>query len=416
MQQACTRILKSGVEGWWAIGPRLTAHVPDDGVDPTSHRFTPEAGVELDRAGFFDRRADVYAVTLLSDTACNLGCNYCFQNLEPARPGLLAPDRITRHSLTSAVLQQATRFVGQMMAAQGKSQVDLLLFGGEPLMNVDGCKAALSSFQPLGLKLGRIITNGVLLTAERAEELRVLGLREVQVTFDGSRSDHDAVRYYRSGRPTYRKILSNLAQVGNQVAPLTWKLRVNVSHHNIDRLDRLIQDLSTVRADSHDYYLDLALIDDTGIGYENAVGYDDRTCNRFVKIYAEAIDAGFHVRPSGRISDCPYCSQEAGKSSGAVINADGRLYSCWENAGRTGWDVGNVWSGYMRASGERWVACDFEIKPHAEPRAAQHFKDRIDVANLDRQFLRPRNSVSSLGGATGNDRRTTTTNASQPDV
>ena len=61
------------------------------------------------------------------------------------------------------------------------------------------------------------------------------------------------------------------------------------------------------------------------------------------------------------------------------------LYSCWENAGRPGWEVGTVRDGYAPddAIRDRWVACDFDAEPHANPEQTKRFFDRVDAALLD---------------------------------
>lgn len=73
-----------------------------------------------------------------------------------------------------------------------------------------------------------------------------------------------------------------------------------------------------------------------------------------------------------------------------MINADGRLYSCWENAGREGWDIGDVRHGYAEQDvvESHWVACDFDIKPHATRGATRRFFDLVDAAALDEQLER----------------------------
>jgi uncharacterized protein len=61
--------------------------------------------------------------------------------------------------------------------------------------------------------------------------------------------------------------------------------------------------------------------------------------------------------------------------------------SCWENAGRPGWEVGTLADGYADADTvkDRWVACDFDTEPHGDARAARAFVDKVDGAALDEQ-------------------------------
>ncbi|MFF9639211.1 hypothetical protein ACF1D2_32110 [Streptomyces bacillaris] len=212
-----------------------------------------------------------------------------------------------------------------------------------------------------------MVTNGVLLHRRLAGELSRAGLHRVQITFDGAESIHDTIRVTRNGRGTYAKILRNVAQAAEET-DLSWHFRVNISHHNLDGSEKLIDDLGDVvpgeRASLH-----LALIDDSGLGYENEVGYAPEYVHRFKELHTQAIAYGMHVPLSKPMTDCPYCSTVGG-AEGAVVNADGQLYSCWGNAGREGRDIGDVVNGYRPTPDiqDKWVACDFEIKSHGTQR------------------------------------------------
>lgn len=275
------------------------------------------------------------------------------------------------------------RFVADQMSKYGFERASLLIFGGEPLLNVDGCLRLLQEFGVLGLSMSEIVTNGVLLTAETAERLQEGGLRRVQVTFDGSRDDHDGTRVTRNGRETYDMILNRVA-TASQLTELRWNFRVNVSHRNIRGLAALVEDLAKAAVPARSS-LHLALIDDVGLGYDNGVRYAREFADQFVAVNSRAIEHGFSVPLSSPLSECPYCATVGGVA-GAVVNADGRLYSCWENAGRTEWSVGTVASGYDRDIEARWVACDFDTAPHGNAIEARQFFDWVDAAALDAMY------------------------------
>jgi hypothetical protein len=75
------RILR-GKDHWWFLGPggvaRLRAHhlTPEGNLRPDAERFLRDQGL------FAVRPASIYALTVLTSTDCNLGCGYCFQNIE----------------------------------------------------------------------------------------------------------------------------------------------------------------------------------------------------------------------------------------------------------------------------------------------------------------------------------------------
>jgi uncharacterized protein len=378
--------LLPGAVGWWAVAGGKVARLPDRAV--VGGNLTDDAAESLSASGFLQPAVrSTYAVTVLTATACNLGCAYCFQNTAPAKPGSSAPPRIRTFRLTPELVETTVAFVSGQMLKHGHDRTSLLIFGGEPLLNVDGSLLLLTQFSRLGLAMSEIVTNGVLLTTDVANRLEAAGLRRVQITFDGSREDHDTARVTRNGRGTYDTILKHVA-AASEATSLRWNLRVNVSHHNIGGLSSLVDDLAQAVVPARSS-LHLALIDDVGLGYGNSVGYRREFADEFVAVNDRAIDLGFTVPLSSPLSQCPYCAVVGG-SGGAVINADGQLYSCWENAGREEWSVGDVASGYGPDVASRWVACDFDSAPHGDASETRQFFERVDAAALDAMYVRDR--------------------------
>ncbi|WP_327389393.1 radical SAM protein [Streptomyces microflavus] len=384
--------LLAGEDCWWAVSGTRTARLPKHAVTQTSGRniLVPEALDALNAQRFFRAAPrDTYAVTVLTATACNLGCNYCFQNLELAPQGSYAPPRIPNEVLDTERVQNVVSFVKRQMRTYGFSQSSLLVFGGEPLLNPAGTLDLLHAMSDVNLIDADMVTNGVLLKPSLATQLAAAGLNRAQITFDGAQNLHDQIRVTRNGRGTYDQILRNVRHAAEKTE-LSWHFRVNISHRNLDGLETLIDDLGTAvpagRASLH-----LALIDDNGLGYENTVGYSAEYAQRFTELHERAIAHGLFIPLSKPLSVCPYCSAFGGEQ-GAVINADGQLYSCWENAGREGWDVGSVSHGYRSADEirSRWVACDFDVKSHGSKEDTRSFFDRLDATALDAMYRKGR--------------------------
>ncbi len=377
--------LLSGNGCWWAVEGDNVARLPMEAVvdDCNGRRLVPDARVALEGQGFFDRRPrTAYAVTVLTATACNLGCAYCFQNTALPEPGSQAPPRIRAATLTPDRVKRTAEFIRRQLEITGLDKATLLLFGGEPLLNPSGTLHLLRAVQEIGLAHAEIVTNGVLLKPDLATELVDAGLRRAQITFDGARETHDRIRVTRNGRGTYDTILRNVRAAAKHT-DLSWHFRVNISHRNLEGIDRLIDDLGSL-VEGRRASLHLALIDDVGFGYDNDIGYDDEYAQRFIELNDRAIRYGMSVPLSKPLSVCPYCSVTGG-GSGAVINADGILYSCWETAGRDEWAVGDIDTGYITGDdlNNRWVACDYDIKAHGTSDQARRFFDQIDAAALD---------------------------------
>lgn len=185
-----------------------------------------------------------YFLTLVTTTACNLRCPYCFQNTAVAPgggPG--AVQRVPATFMTRATLSLALDWVASQMQASGASTLHLLLFGGEPLLKPPLCLAALRGSRSLGLTDASMVTNGVYLTPDLATQLEAAALTALQVTLDGPRSTHDNLRISVSTPETFDLIVSNVRACADQTS-IGLTVRVNVTNAALDSLPHLLHDLA----------------------------------------------------------------------------------------------------------------------------------------------------------------------------
>lgn len=149
--------------------------------------------------------------------------------------------------------------------------------------------------------------------------------------------------------------MTNVAAASAATA-LNGQFRINISHRTLNGARGVIEDLAKLPIET-ERSVHLALVDDVGIGYENHVRYTEHLAERFIELIDLAMDAGFEVAPTDySLADCAFCGAVGGKT-GAVINADGTLYSCWETAGRDGWAVGDIVNGYAAEEAIRPSGC-----------------------------------------------------------
>jgi uncharacterized protein len=370
--------------GWWFIGNRTWTLLRPEHVGPDGTVRADIDGFLREHGAFRPRTPRSFSLTVLTATTCNLGCGYCFQNVAEDPTGGHRPRRIERERLTAPTIERILEFTARRMAEAGMSRLYLLLFGGEPLLNPDGCVTLLTRAHDIGLDFASMTTNGVLLTPELAARLHRAGLRGVQVTFDGSREDHDRVRVRRSGAGTFDAIVDNVARA-DRAADLRWNLRINVSHHNLRRIDALFDQLAG-RLDPRHCTVTFAWVGDSGVGFANDLSHEDEVADAFVGWNLTALRAGFRiVRPSMKTT-CQICSVPGGRY-GAVVNADGTLYSSWQSAGKRGFEVGDVEHGYrdLTETRDRWVTCGYEYR-QADPERVAAFQDRIDGRVLDHLY------------------------------
>lgn len=383
-----------GANGWWFLGPCGIARLRP-GHLTVAGRLRPEAERRLRAQGLFTAAPPrSYSLTVLTSTGCNLGCGYCFQNTGQDGRGGYRPPRIARARLRSPAISDIVSFARRRMAEAGLDRLALLLAGGEPLLNPDGCRELLARAAGHGLAWAGLASNGTLLTPRLAGDLSALGLRTVQVTFDGDRADHDRIRGTRSGRATFDVVTANIAGTLG-AAPLRWILRVNVSHRNQHGIEALIERLAG-RLDPAACTMTFALVGDTGIGYRNRLSHSRDLAAVFGRWQRQALDAGFDLPRPRAHRPCQACSYPGGRY-GAVVSADGTLASCWETAGRPEWAVGTVTGGYLpreELTG-RWARCAAAHQHAGGDAAVRTFQDLVDAALLD--YLDASGRLSSGG-------------------
>ncbi|WP_052393903.1 radical SAM protein [Kutzneria sp. 744] len=383
-----------GAAGYWAVGSTFVARVPEQHFDAQG-RPTPavrELLAARDAAPATD--SDLYGLTVLVTTRCNLACPYCFQNTElPQAPEGAIPLRIPGATVDDRKVADILAFTRDRMAELNKTAVKLMLFGGEPTMFPGYCLKLLEGCRPLGLTGASMISNGTLFDAAGAIEMERAGLEWVQISLDGDAADHDRSRITLGGRGTFATILRNVEAASARTA-LKWRLRVNISRESIDGVQTLIDRLGD-RLDTGRFMLKLALIQDVGIGYQKSVRHSAELAKRVGELYLHAMDAGFTVAPP-RAAPCLFCDAVGG-TTGAVVNSDGTLYSCCHSAGQDGYDVGTVTAGYHREPvvRERWVMCGYGAEPNTDKAAERLHADIVDAIVLDRLH-----ATGSLAAAT----------------
>ncbi|MFJ9690869.1 radical SAM protein [Kitasatospora sp. NPDC101183] len=367
--------------GWWFIGNRTWTLLKPEHVMPDGTLRPDVDGFLRAEGAYRERTAKSFSLTVLTSTACNLGCGYCFQNTGQDLLGGHRPPRIDRRQLDSATIDRIVGFAAGRMAEAGLERLYLLLFGGEPLLNPAGCLELLRRCRSLGPTTAAMTSNGVLLHPRRAVQLYEAGLRTVQITFDGSREDHDGTRVTHTGGGTFDRILANVAAATERTG-LLWNFRVNVSHHNVDRIAELFG-LLDGRTDPRRCTFTFAWVGDSGVGYRNDLAQVREVEDRFVEWTIETLERGYQlVRPSMRTT-CQICSTPGG-AQGAVVNADGTLFSSWQSAGKPGMEVGHIDHGYVDPDTvpDRWVTCGYEYE-QADTAVMNRFQDNVDARILD---------------------------------
>lgn len=138
---------------------------------------------------------------------CNLACKYCFE--KPLRN-----DKI----MTKETARKALEYLCENSIKNGSKNFHAMLFGGEPLLNLEVIEEIFKYALELEKKTGSrfsasIVTNATILNDEvkRILSTYMKSARiSVQLSVDGIKESHDMYRVDRAGKGTFDRIEKNI--------------------------------------------------------------------------------------------------------------------------------------------------------------------------------------------------------------
>lgn len=256
--------------------------------------------------------------------ACNFDCPYCF---EEHRAGIM----------DQKVCEDVITLAERIMNLNRIRKVSVCWFGGEPLLGMDIITDLSNRLMALAGKWGAdyeagIITNGYLLTQEIVDTLASKHVKYMQVTLDGIGKTHDATRHLKGGMPTFHRIAENLRTL---TIPFEVAIRQNAHSGNAHEVEKLKDFVARMAEESGN-----KLIFAPSWVRENYASFhrDERveTASRSDTCSISVAQAVKRFRPMvTHYCGAPYLFY-------LVIDENGRLYKCLENAGSPDHSFGTV--------------------------------------------------------------------------
>lgn len=183
-----------------------------------------------DYAQFSNRmvRAPLKAMCLHVSHDCNLRCKYCF-----AGQGVYGGEK---KIMSLKVAKAAIDFL--IEKSQGRRNLELDFFGGEPLMNFDVVRETVKYARSLEKEHGKVFrftttTNGVLLNDEITEFLNQ-EMNNVVLSLDGRREINDAMRPNAGGRGSYDGIVPKFQRFVKKRGTKDYYIRGTFTKENLD--------------------------------------------------------------------------------------------------------------------------------------------------------------------------------------
>lgn len=273
------------------------------------------------------RRYDtsVMNLTIAVTRDCNFNCVYCY---ETERPHIYMNEGV-EDSIVSFL-----RSNKQLRA------LNVVWYGGEPLMNFSTIKRLTDKFKSLNIEYtAEIVTNGYLMNEEICKSFKHLSINKVQVTLDGFPHVHDKRRILRSGKGTYDVIFNNIINLLKYHSGVKINLRSNVDVDNADSYADFCNYIN-------DYFKDERISSYPGF-VEDLLNSGCSASARNISEHKSKVDFLIsNYKEKGVFSDFlpqrQYQTCIANNLSCFLIDPYGDIYKCWIAMSDSKYRIGNV--------------------------------------------------------------------------
>jgi uncharacterized protein len=175
-------------------------------------------------------------ITVTTTMDCNLGCYYCYESRSSHRLNVTS---------TADIVQLAEERIVEL----GAKSLHVDWYGGEPTMNLEFLEVTSIAFQEMCNRLGiryvaSIISNGTCWPEEVDQFVSKHRIRQVQISFDGLKKNHDRRRRFRMGyAPTKDASSFDLAVrlVDRLLECVQVDLRINIDRGNRRDVSKFIE-------------------------------------------------------------------------------------------------------------------------------------------------------------------------------
>ncbi|MBR3158567.1 MAG: 4Fe-4S cluster-binding domain-containing protein [Atopobiaceae bacterium] len=272
----------------------------------------------LQKLSCSDERLPVTSYTILTTTACNARCYYCYQH------------GIATEYMSEETAQKAAEFIH---ANCNNKRVHITWFGGEPTLGTKAINTICSVLQSKGVEYtSHMISNGYLFDDKLVKLAKELWhLADIQISFDGTEKTYNAVKAFRGAATNpYKRVMRNIGLfLENEIAV---NARMNFDVDTVSEYRLLLDDLLNRFGKNH--LLNVSAHQVIG-EYAYADGHISHGDSGWFK---EAIvnvndisrEAGF---VSGRLPNLRYKACIASSKTALTVTPSGNLVSCPEQIG-----------------------------------------------------------------------------------
>lgn len=288
---------------------------------------------KLEENGFFERkeeRTETLSLFIIVTDGCNLNCKYCFEK--------------KKHNLkmSRTIADKILLYIAEQISTNQYTKMDITYSGGEPFLNSDVIKYLTEIiWKRYGLKYiisFSTITNGTIKDDDLFELFDRYGF-ELQITLDGYKETHDAIRTDDRENKTFELICNNINDILCHYKDVKIIIRINMTHKRLEDYSQL---LDYIHRQWRQYYQNNGIAFyfsflDVEITSEMFYSYYDKL-RTILYLSMKEMEKGFSI--SREIIDGGKCLIR--DRDGIVIDANGDLYECFSFLGYEQMKIGNI--------------------------------------------------------------------------
>lgn len=320
--------------GWEELAERQHCGQFDDGMPP------PEA-----------MPTGILSCLLNLTHHCNLACRYCIMG----HPTLKSGYQDVKEVMSAGTALRAI----DLLAEQGASLVNLVFFGGEPMLAFPRLQETVlyaEQHYP-GRFTYSVITNGTLLTDAYLSFLQRYRFG-ILFSLDGNREMHDTFRVYPNGEGSFADVIRTVLLVQRHAPELDYKVNVTYFKSTVRHLAQAFRFFRSLGITCSRYERGVsALHADFAVTMET-VPLIVEQLEELAYLYRDCLLSGdcheldTFLIPLRRLAKGGI--RRRGCNLGVdywTIAADGQIYPCHKLVGRQDFSLGSVW---QTVSKERW--------------------------------------------------------------
>lgn len=168
--------------------------------------------------------------TILSTTACNARCFYCYEN-----------NSKKKHHMTNETALEVAKYIVKVCPGQAS----LHWFGGEPLFNAKSINIITDYLRAKNIQYdSSMTTNGYLFSEELIEKaINQWHLNACQITLDGTEQVYNKTKnyIYKDSNSPYKRVIRNIEMLLNRNIHVN--VRLNIDLYNLEDIKKLIGEL-----------------------------------------------------------------------------------------------------------------------------------------------------------------------------